>query len=806
MRLIFAFLMFWFVSPIALFAQEAKDFTLEEDLFKKNFIVENKGQFAHLNRKERGLTMARVTNGNYLASIDSSGVSFRLGFYEAEEKQFWKREVEDEETPKHLVSQDICFTWLNSQSNSSVGVGKDSSSFYFSYGDKLFNSIGFKRFRIYNYYEKIDLEYKVNNKGEIGYQLIVHPGADLSKVEFNYSGRKVSTKINLAGAIEIEAGAFHLKEYGLRAANVNGVSRKVEYVQTGKNTFGFKLVGEIDEDVIIDPWVSVIKDLPASPNGSVNNNNKAYDLDFDFLGNVYVYGGCNRIIGDQFHIVKYSSTGSVLWVFAGTVPSINWESYGYGAVDISNFICIKATGQLYIGQCDYNTGARIIRLNSAGQYDNFVSIPQNTFQEVWDMIYNCNDDKVWGLGGSLTSNLSYGAIDTSGALSLINFTGSGNFREDVVSGSMNQNAEIFLLMTSANGAPADKIIYKLNPQNTGFTWGTLIQNLNFNEYQNCPYYQYGNCYNALAANTTHVYYTDGKSIYVHNAVTGASVGDKNGYLIDSTYVPLFQGGIYVDECDNILVGGINKVHQYHFDSITGMKLKKVYAIGSFHEARHIYDVRYNPGNGVFYACGDSVLCAIKANLVCNSKLIQCKIDQNCDQNFVQATIIGGVSGVEFQFIWTDTLGNNEVRNVRHFAPNDTLYNLQRGHTYSVLVYQVSNCYSATTIQNFTINCLPPDTPVVIEGDWDIPNAFTPNADGQNDYFKVAYRKHPFINPVLKIYNRYGECVYTSQDIDEGWNGAYNGAPCMLGTYAWTFEFENAKHEREVHKGNLELIR
>src|SRR5205807_2298256 len=63
----------------------------------------------------------------------------------------------------------------------------------------------------------------------------------------------------------------------------------------------------------------------------------------------------------------------------------------------------------------------------------------------------------------------------------------------------------------------------------------------------------------------------------------------------------------------------------------------------------------------------------------------------------------------------------------------------------------------------------------------IPDAFTPNGDGKNDLFRVRFKGDmKLIN--LSIYNRYGQRVYYSIYIDQGWDGTYNNTPQDMGTY------------------------
>jgi gliding motility-associated-like protein len=74
----------------------------------------------------------------------------------------------------------------------------------------------------------------------------------------------------------------------------------------------------------------------------------------------------------------------------------------------------------------------------------------------------------------------------------------------------------------------------------------------------------------------------------------------------------------------------------------------------------------------------------------------------------------------------------------------------------------------------------------------IPNAFTPNGDGLNDTFR-AYSRCPITYYRMLIYNRWGELLFESHDIEEGWDGRKNGKMCQGDAYVYliTFKAEEA---------------
>lgn len=87
----------------------------------------------------------------------------------------------------------------------------------------------------------------------------------------------------------------------------------------------------------------------------------------------------------------------------------------------------------------------------------------------------------------------------------------------------------------------------------------------------------------------------------------------------------------------------------------------------------------------------------------------------------------------------------------------------------------------------------------------IPNAFTPNGDGKNDILYVRGDEY-LVSFVLKIYDRWGEKVFESQDVNQGWDGTFRGQICQPGVYDYFLDATCLGKNRLVKKGNITLIR
>ena len=68
----------------------------------------------------------------------------------------------------------------------------------------------------------------------------------------------------------------------------------------------------------------------------------------------------------------------------------------------------------------------------------------------------------------------------------------------------------------------------------------------------------------------------------------------------------------------------------------------------------------------------------------------------------------------------------------------------------------------------------------------IPQAFSPNGDGENDYWKIFGISLERLN--LKVFNEWGECVYFSTDLSDKWDGTYNNKKCPAGGYQYIIEY------------------
>ena len=91
----------------------------------------------------------------------------------------------------------------------------------------------------------------------------------------------------------------------------------------------------------------------------------------------------------------------------------------------------------------------------------------------------------------------------------------------------------------------------------------------------------------------------------------------------------------------------------------------------------------------------------------------------------------------------------------------------------------------------------------------VPNTFTPNEDGLNELFipqlTAGYDRDQGYE--FTIYDRWGEQIFQSTQVLEGWDGTFQGKLVQNGTYIWKIRFKDSMSNRiyEEH-GHVNLVR
>jgi gliding motility-associated-like protein len=118
--------------------------------------------------------------------------------------------------------------------------------------------------------------------------------------------------------------------------------------------------------------------------------------------------------------------------------------------------------------------------------------------------------------------------------------------------------------------------------------------------------------------------------------------------------------------------------------------------------------------------------------------------------------------------------------------------------YTVTFTDINGCSKSDTVL-IRVSHLDCSEPFVY-----IPNAFTPNNDGTNDQFRL--RSKIIETMLLRVYDRWGELLFETTRLDEGWDGTFRGQPCDPGVYVFYVEAVCISKQPFIKKGNVTLMR
>ena len=122
------------------------------------------------------------------------------------------------------------------------------------------------------------------------------------------------------------------------------------------------------------------------------------------------------------------------------------------------------------------------------------------------------------------------------------------------------------------------------------------------------------------------------------------------------------------------------------------------------------------------------------------------------------------------------------------------YTFDKAGTYQVYLTVNNGSCSATDSIVVTVS----------ESKLEVPNVFTPNGDGINDEFRVAYQSLTQFE--AWIYNRWGRLVYHWNDPQKGWDGTIGRKEAAEGPYFYIIKAVGADGKKYLKKGDINLLR
>ncbi|TCC87301.1 T9SS type B sorting domain-containing protein [Pedobacter frigiditerrae] len=137
-----------------------------------------------------------------------------------------------------------------------------------------------------------------------------------------------------------------------------------------------------------------------------------------------------------------------------------------------------------------------------------------------------------------------------------------------------------------------------------------------------------------------------------------------------------------------------------------------------------------------------------------------------------------------------------------FGDNENSTEKEPTHTYqkgtfkvTLTAYTTNGCFNSISIN---------DLVVLPAGSLLVPNSFSPNGDGVNDEFNINITNLKKFN--INIFNRFGDKIFTSNNIFNSWNGTWHNQAVPVGAYFYQITGLDLFNKEVKHNGSITLIR
>lgn len=645
--------------------------------------VENKGQVVEKTEPGNPILYLVRSNGVYIY-FTAKGIFYRHDEFPVlnrEEKEAHEHpENESDEKVPVPIKSSLYMNWIGSNSQVKI-VPEEGVSNYFTYADlgninvkETIKANAFKKIIYKNLYPGIDVEYSFpKNKPGIKYTIFVHPGANANAIKWKYVGEKSIVKDEQGNMVISSAFGDFIDHAPATYQNEKLIQSSFNIERTD---FSFKFGShKTNKLLVIDPWVTI----PA-----FNGSSDAFDIDWDYKGNIYIYGGATN----SYQLIKLNSAGNSIWTFTGVLIG------GYGLYWYGDFAVNRNSGVSYIAS------HTLFRLNPSGVLQDFTGYKPKSEEIFTRIAYNSCTNK----GVILGEGAEFGCLFDSTLASNTAVNVFPNDYEMECKSIAIDNLNCYFL---AGNWSTSSVICK-SPLG-GLLPLSFQKASGYSLFDDSPYLGIWGI-NAIAKSKNYLYTYDGITLKKWDPGNGAL---SKSLIIGNSAVTGESGGIITDDCSNVFVGTKNGVSEYDSNLVF---VRTVATPGV------VYDIAIGIGNQVF-ACGKGFVSALNMYSKCNTGNLTLSTNSTgstCNGNDGTASVNVTGNTTSLKYLWQP--GGQTTQTAIGLAPGK--YTVQVfeqsascsnfGVTIDTVVVTSLSGFSSSSISITAPNCTDENTGIATE--------------------------------------------------------------------------------------------
>jgi gliding motility-associated-like protein len=151
-------------------------------------------------------------------------------------------------------------------------------------------------------------------------------------------------------------------------------------------------------------------------------------------------------------------------------------------------------------------------------------------------------------------------------------------------------------------------------------------------------------------------------------------------------------------------------------------------------------------------------------------------------------------GIGYKYNWSPPTGLN-VTDTR-----TPIFRHDRSVEYLITLTPTNGCRVVDTLRVAVTSSAP-----ALRSSLHVPNSWSPNSDGHNDkLFPLTINMKELY--YFRVFNRWGQLMFETNRLGEGWDGMYNGKPQIQDVYTWTVEAVGLDGVQYKQSGNSILLR